>query len=195
MNKRKAAKKAKNTSADSDAEYKVEPKPGKKKRRRIKAASDSSDNEKNASRKKIRKILDEKDLEDDTKKATREEMERKKRIEERQKLVSGKIENFSWIPRVTFSFQYNEYYEEEPEKVKILDKLVLDFDEKSKEELVSVDRKLVKKLKPHQGSGVKFMWDTCFESISRIDKGKGSGCILAHCMGLGEIMLLKRPSQ
>ncbi|KAG4079249.1 hypothetical protein HA402_006972 [Bradysia odoriphaga] len=169
MNKRKAAKKAKNASDDSDEEYKVEQKPAKKKRRRIKNASDSSDNEKNTSRKKIRKILDEKDLEDETKEAAREEMERKRRIEERQKL-------------------YNEYYEEEPEKVKVLDKLVLDFDEKSKEELVSVDRKLVKKLKPHQGSGVKFMWDTCFESISRIDKGKGSGCILAHCMGLGKTL-------
>lgn len=70
--------------------------------------------------------------------------------------------------------------------MKVLDKLVLDFDEKTKEEYISVDRKLVKKLKPHQGSGVKFMWDTCFESIRRIDKSKGSGCILAHCMGLGK---------
>lgn len=98
-------------------------------------------------------------------------MERKKRIEDRQKL-------------------YNEYYDdsEKPETVKQLDKLILDFDEKSKEELISVDRQLVKKLKPHQGSGVKFMWDTCFESIERIDKGPGSGCILAHCMGLGKTL-------
>lgn len=94
--------------------------------------------------------------------------------------------NPRYIQRTIFCFQYNEYYEEEPEKVKELDKLVLDFDEKTKEELISVDRKLVKKLKPHQGSGVKFMWDTCYESLSRIDKGKGSGCILAHCMGLGK---------
>lgn len=80
-------------------------------------------------------------------------------------------------------------YESKSEEVKELDKLVLDFDEKTKEPLISVDRKLVKKLKPHQGSGVKFMWDTCFETIHRSQKNKaGSGCILAHCMGLGKTL-------
>lgn len=68
----------------------------------------------------------------------------------------------------------------------VLEKLVLDFDEKTKEPLVEVDKCLVKKLKPHQGKGIKFMWDACFESLKRIQKSKGSGCILAHCMGLGK---------
>lgn len=30
------------------------------------------------------------------------------------------------------------------------------------------------------------MWDACFESLKEIEKTKGSGCILAHCMGLGK---------
>lgn len=63
--------------------------------------------------------------------------------------------------------------------------LVLDFDHETKVELITVDRKLVKKLKPHQMQGVKFMWDACFESIEEINKNNGGGCILAHCMGLG----------
>ena len=67
-----------------------------------------------------------------------------------------------------------------------VDKLVLDFDEKTKEPLVSVDEGLVKRLKPHQAQGIKFMWDACFESLERTKTTKGSGCILAHCMGLGK---------
>lgn len=74
------------------------------------------------------------------------------------------------------------------EEVEILEKLVLDFDENSKEELLVVDSKLVKQLKPHQGSGVKFMWDACFETLKQIDNSTGSGCILAHCMGLGKTL-------
>ena len=65
-------------------------------------------------------------------------------------------------------------------------KLVLDFDETTKEELVSVHKDLVNRLKPHQAQGIKFMWDACFESVERAKTSKGSGCIIAHCMGLGK---------
>ena len=67
-----------------------------------------------------------------------------------------------------------------------VEKLVLDINEETKEELIVVDPELVKRLKPHQAQGIKFMWDACFESLKQMETSKGSGCIIAHCMGLGK---------
>lgn len=68
----------------------------KKKRKRIKAqkSDDSSDEYdedgvKKKGRKNIRKVIKSRDLDDETKEAARTEQERKKRIEERQKMVSS----------------------------------------------------------------------------------------------------------
>lgn len=65
--------------------------------------------------------------------------------------------------------------------------LVLDFDFESKKPLVSVNSNLASKLKPHRAKGVKFLWDACFESCEKLATDEGSGCILAHCMGLGTL--------
>jgi transcriptional regulator ATRX len=164
------SKKKSISSAESGSEVDKAP----KKRRRIKKASSSegSDKEKdsaNKGRKNIRKIVSKTSLEETTISAARAERERKQRIEERQKI-------------------YNQLYAEKQEQVEVLEQLVLDFDEKTKKPLIEVDRKLVKKLKPHQVNGIRFMWDACFESLERIEKGTGSGCILGHCMGLGKTL-------
>lgn len=153
-------------------------KPKKVRRRRIKRNADSSSDDEakeKASpakgRKNIHKIFKIRDLDEETRLAAKEEALRKKRIEERQKL-------------------YNEAFNMKSAEAGDLNELVLDFDVKTKEPLISVDEKLVKKLKPHQAQGVKFMWDACFESVEKIDEedSKGGGCILAHCMGLGKTL-------
>ncbi|KAJ1526822.1 hypothetical protein ONE63_008390 [Megalurothrips usitatus] len=171
--KRRVLRKKSSSSSSSESE---KDKP-KKKRRRIKIANSSSSSEAEGDakttdspmkgRKKLRHMMREDDLEQGTKEAAKEEEERLKRIAARQK-------------------QYDELYDNVQKGFETLDKLVLDFDEKTKEPLVEVDPELVKKLKPHQAKGVKFMWDACFESLKMISKSKGSGCILAHCMGLGK---------
>lgn len=105
----------------------------------------------------------------------------------------------------------------------ITTKLVLDEDEETKEPVVQVHRDLVTKLKPHQVDGkgewaqprymniiqscdlrsmlkflcpgVQFVWDCCCESVRKIEKSAGSGCILAHCMGLGKTLQVGRSTQ
>lgn len=39
------------------------------------------------------------------------------------------------------------------------------------------------------------MWDCCCESVKKIEKSAGSGCILAHCMGLGKTLQVLRGEQ
>uniref|UniRef100_A0A8D0A4X4 DNA helicase n=1 Tax=Sander lucioperca TaxID=283035 RepID=A0A8D0A4X4_SANLU len=137
---------------------------------------DDPDGEERKQRKKIRKILKDDKLRTETRDALKEEEERRKRIAERealrQKLREVKME-------LEESSQMN---------CPITTKLVLDEDEETKEPLVQVHRNLVTKLKPHQVDGVQFMWDCCCESVKKIEKSPGSGCILAHCMGLGKTL-------
>ncbi|KAH0516466.1 Transcriptional regulator ATRX [Microtus ochrogaster] len=176
----------------------------KKKRRRIKVQEDSSSENKTHSeeekkedddeeeeeeeedenddskspgkgRKKIRKILKDDKLRTETQNALKEEEERRKRIAERER-EREKLREVIEIEDAS------------PTKCPITTKLVLDEDEETKEPLVQVHRNMVIKLKPHQVDGVQFMWDCCCESVKKTKKSPGSGCILAHCMGLGKTL-------
>ncbi|KAI2657276.1 Transcriptional regulator ATRX [Labeo rohita] len=149
----------------------------KKKRRRIKVQDSSSSGKSGGEedeedegddkgtpkgRKKIRKIIKDDKLRTETRDALKEEEERRKRIAERERLREKLRETI---------------VVEESSQVTcpITTKLVLDEDEETKEPLVQVHRNL-------------FMWDCCCESVKKVEKSCGSGCILAHCMGLGKTL-------
>ncbi|XP_035017008.1 transcriptional regulator ATRX isoform X2 [Hippoglossus stenolepis] len=195
--KRRKTRASKKKDEEKQRSYKQ-----KKKRRRIKVQDSSSSNEKSGEedgeegedgedgeegedgddddeerkgRKKIRKILKDDKLRTETRDALKEEEDRRKRISEREALRVKLRE----VIVVKESSQIT---------CPITTKLVLDEDEETKEPLVQVHRNLVTKLKPHQVDGVQFMWDCCCESVKKIEKSSGSGCILAHCMGLGKTL-------
>ena len=171
-NKKKRKKRMSSSDEDSDSDDKP------KRRKRIRGGGSESEGEEieeaspnKAGRHDIRKVIKDKHLSVGTKEAAAEERDRRKRIEERQSLYN---KSFA-LP--------------ESDKVGTCDKLVLDFDQDTMEVLVEVNKRLVKKLKPHQVGGVKFMWDACFESLEQIRSGKNpGGAILAHCMGLGKTL-------
>ncbi|CAH0387949.1 unnamed protein product [Bemisia tabaci] len=116
----------------------------------------------NKGRKNIRKVISVEEMTAESKRAAKEEEERQKRLSEKEK----------WLSQ-TFT-------EPEPEK------LVLDADEETKQPIVTVHPGLMRILKKHQVEGLRFMWNSCFESIKLVNSSAGSGCVLAHCMGLGK---------
>lgn len=109
--------------------------------------------------------MSDENLAEATQRANREEQERIERLEGRNKIKESLSQSFSQV------------IEE--------DTLVLDVDEVMGKPLIKVHPKLNQRLKPHQQCGIQFMWDSCYESLDRL-KAEGSGCILAHCMGLGK---------
>uniref|UniRef100_A0A9L0S3P1 Transcriptional regulator ATRX n=1 Tax=Equus caballus TaxID=9796 RepID=A0A9L0S3P1_HORSE len=149
-------------------------------------------------RKKIRKILKDDKLRTETQNALKEEEERRKRIAERERereklreIILEKSQKSYHSVYIWFRIYCQKVIEIEdasPTKCPITTKLVLDEDEETKEPLVQVHRNMVIKLKPHQVDGVQFMWDCCCESVKKTKKSPGSGCILAHCMGLGKTL-------
>ncbi|KAF8767830.1 Transcriptional regulator ATRX like protein [Argiope bruennichi] len=168
------------TSTDSEEEKQRK----KRKRKRIKkaAVSSSSDegkkkdeeaesqNTPGKGRKNIKKILSKKDLAMETKEAQNLERERRKRVQERQNL-------------------YNVITDTGADGSELITrKMVLEIDPVSKEEIVEIHPDIVDKLKPHQVNGIKFMWECTIESLKQLETEKGSGCILAHCMGLGKTL-------
>ncbi|XP_068600128.1 ATRX chromatin remodeler, like [Brachionichthys hirsutus] len=127
-------------------------------------------------RKRIRKIITDEKLCAESQEALRAEEERRKRLADREQQMEDRREIVV------------EKDELSQVACPVTTKLILDQDEETKRPLVQVHGNLVTRLKPHQVDGVQFIWDNCCESVKKANSDPGSGCILAHCMGLGKTL-------
>lgn len=66
--------------------------------------------------------------------------------------------------------------------------IVLEFDAISKKPLITIHKELAKVLKIHQIEGIRFLWNTVFETVDKTNTTDGTGCILAHRMGVGKTL-------
>lgn len=126
-------------------------------------------------KRKKRKLLRDDQLADDTKVAQKEESERIKRLEAKKKHLTQFLDS-----QKSDSNDSQAIYDDE---------ILLDYDSKRKEKIL-VHPEIRKQLKDHQVDGIRFMYDCCYGSVNNIEKDPGSGCILAHCMGLGKTLQL-----
>ncbi|CRK94153.1 CLUMA_CG007672, isoform A [Clunio marinus] len=120
---------------------------------------------------KRKKMLTEEELQEETKRAQKEENRRVERLKKKNETLSQMLSE-----RLSQDSESQQH------------ELILDYDSERKI-TISVHPKIVKLLKDHQKEGIKFMYDTVYGSISDEEKTK-SGCILAHCMGLGKTLQL-----
>jgi len=66
--------------------------------------------------------------------------------------------------------------------------IVLEFDTVKKIPIVKISKELAKVLKIHQVEGIHFLWNTVFETVEKTNTTEGTGCILAHRMGIGKTL-------
>lgn len=165
-------------SLSSDDDLEVEPVPVEAAEQKEAAAEDSDDKHKDRT---VRKLLRSDQLAGETKKAQREESERIKRLEKKNKRLQQIIKERKEKAKAQ--------QKDSDEVVEVIEDVILDYDTEKKE-LIMVHRDILKHLKSHQTEGIKFMYDCCYGSVDSIEQHQGSGCILAHCMGLGKTLQL-----
>uniref|UniRef100_A0A182JU96 Transcriptional regulator ATRX n=1 Tax=Anopheles christyi TaxID=43041 RepID=A0A182JU96_9DIPT len=118
-------------------------------------------------KRRIRAMLTNDELAEETKKAQKEEEGRAARLKKKHDQLKKFLSTYKPSPGES--------------------ELVLDYDSVRKQ-AICVHPDIVKLLKPHQIEGIKFMYDNTYGSVDALPKHSGSGCILAHCMGLGKTL-------
>ncbi|XP_022144469.1 protein CHROMATIN REMODELING 20-like [Momordica charantia] len=134
-------------------------------------------------KKKIRRILDDAELGEDTKKKIAIEKERQERLKSLQVQFSS---NSKIMSSAGFCGNLSE-----GASVEVLGDVstgyIVNVVREKGEEAVRMPSSISSKLKTHQVSGIRFMWENIIQSIRKVKSGdKGLGCILAHTMGLGK---------
>ncbi|XP_014513463.1 protein CHROMATIN REMODELING 20 isoform X1 [Vigna radiata var. radiata] len=134
-------------------------------------------------KKKIRRILDDAELGEETKRKIAIEKERQERL----KSLRGQFS----VSSIEMSPDGCNGNLSEGASVEVLgDALagyIVNVVREKGEEAVRIPPSISAKLKAHQISGIRFMWENIIQSIRKVKSGdKGLGCILAHTMGLGK---------
>ncbi|XP_055335538.1 helicase ARIP4-like [Paramacrobiotus metropolitanus] len=66
--------------------------------------------------------------------------------------------------------------------------ILINVNRMKREPCIYVADQLVPHLRPHQIGGIRFMYATLIESISKFTNSPGNGAVLAHSMGLGKTL-------
>lgn len=146
------------------------------------AGDDGGDGDGDESKsKRVARYLRPDQLACETKRAQKDENERVKRLQEKNDRLTQIIAS----QKETSSQGKSQTADGSDEPAEVL----LDHHTKDDVKIV-VHKNIVKHLKPHQIDGIRFMYDCCYGNVNTINKHVGSGCILAHCMGLGKTLQL-----
>ncbi|KAL5566846.1 hypothetical protein UlMin_030010 [Ulmus minor] len=154
--------------------------------------SDSSDSDidvapssKRKQKKGIRRILDDAELGEETKRKIAIEKERQERLKSLQGQFSAKS---GIVSSVGLNGNLPEGVTSEMLGDASTGYIVNVVREKG-EEAVRIPPSISGKLKVHQVTGIRFMWENIIQSVRKVKSGdKGLGCILAHTMGLGKTL-------
>ncbi|KAG8380399.1 hypothetical protein BUALT_Bualt06G0011300 [Buddleja alternifolia] len=141
------------------------------------------DSTKRRRKKKIRRIIDDTELGEETKKKIAIEKERQERLKSLEARFSTKTVMMSSAISSGSSFDGT--------GVEILGDTsagyIINVVREEGEEAVRIPASISMKLKPHQITGIRFIWENIIQSVRKVRSGdKGLGCILAHTMGLGK---------
>ncbi|XP_010528765.1 PREDICTED: protein CHROMATIN REMODELING 20 isoform X2 [Tarenaya hassleriana] len=136
---------------------------------------------KRKSKKKIRRIIDDAELGEETRRKIAIEKERQERLKSlqfsaRYKTMSstGDMRNIPEGAETEVLGNARSGY-------------IVNVAREVGEEAVRIPPSISGKLKAHQVTGIRFMWENIIQSINKVKSGdKGLGCILAHTMGLGK---------